>query len=162
MAQVLPGRMSAELDGDLVVFLIGMRVNQLWKIHKWWPVVMAMPRMLKVLYQRPELGLLGATFWVGLRGPLVVQYWRSLEHLEAFARDATLPHHPAWRGFNRAVGGSGDVGIWHESYLVRAGQWETLYGDMPRFGLAAAGAHVPAAARGHTAAQRRAAGVVQS
>ena len=27
-------RMYAHLDGDFVVFLIGMRFNQLWKIHK--------------------------------------------------------------------------------------------------------------------------------
>ena len=161
MPQMLPGRTSADLDGDFVVFLIGMRFNQLWKVHKWWPVVIAMPRMLRVLYQRPELGLLGTTCWVGPRGPLVVQYWRSLAQLEAFARAAALPHHAAWRAFNRAIGGNGDVGIWHESYLVRAGQWEALYCNMPRFGLAAAGEQVPAAARGQSAAQRRAAGSVR-
>ena len=155
MAAVVRGQMSAELDGDFVVFLIGMRFNKPWKIHKWWPVTWAMPRMLRALGQRPELGLLGVTFWVGPRGPLVVQYWRSVEHLEAFAKDPSLPHHPAWRAFHRNVGDKGDVGIWHETYLVRAGQWEVLYGNMPRFGLAAASGHVPVAARGRTAAQRR-------
>ncbi len=158
MAKVFPGRMTADIDGEFVVFLIGMRINKPWKLHKWLPVARAMTPMLRVLYQRPELGFLGAHFWIGLRGPLVVQYWRSVEQLEAFARDASLPHHPAWRAFNRAVGGNGDVGIWHETYVVRPGGWETLYGNMPRFGLAAAGRHVPVAAKGNTAAARRAAG----
>lgn len=155
MARVVPGRMTADLTGDVVVFLIGMRINKLWKVHRWLPVIRAMVPMLRELYRRPELGFLGAQNFIGPRGPMMVQYWRDLERLEAFARDASLPHHPAWRAFNRAVGDNGDVGIWHESYLVRSGQWETLYGNMPRFGLAAAGAHVPAATKGQTAAQRR-------
>jgi Domain of unknown function (DUF4188) len=52
------------------------------------------------------------------------------------------------------VKGTGVVGIWHEAYLVRAGQHEAIYGDMPRVGLAAAGRHVPIAHKGHTAARR--------
>jgi hypothetical protein len=154
---VVPAKMTADLDGDFVVFLIGMRVNKWWKLHRWLPVAWAMGPMLRVLFQRPELGLLGAHSWIGPRGPMVVQYWRSVTHLESFARDTSLPHHPAWRAFHRAVGTSGDVGIWHETYLVRAGGWETFYGNMPRFGLATAGDHVPVGAKGETAAQRRAA-----
>ena len=49
MAQVFPGRWTAELEGDFVVFLIGMRVNRPWKVHKWWPVLRAMPRILTEL-----------------------------------------------------------------------------------------------------------------
>jgi hypothetical protein len=30
-------RLTATIDGDFVVFLIGMRLNQPWKVHKWWP-----------------------------------------------------------------------------------------------------------------------------
>jgi hypothetical protein len=26
---------SASLDGEFVLFLIGMRINLLWKVHKW-------------------------------------------------------------------------------------------------------------------------------
>ncbi len=155
MATVIPGRMSAHIEGDFVVFLIGMRFNKPWKIHKWWGAFTAMPRMLKVLFRRPELGLLAAQYAITPSGPVTIQYWRSAEHLEAFARDASLPHHPAWRSFNKLVGGNGDVGIWHETYLVSAGRYETLYGNMPRFGLAQAGEHVPVARKGETAAARR-------
>jgi hypothetical protein len=155
MTNVVPGRTTADLDGEFVVFLIGMRINKWWKPHLWLPVLNAMTPMQRVLHQRPELGLLDSRTWIGPRGPLVVQYWRSVEHLEAFARDAALPHHPAWRAFNRRIGASGDVGVWHETYEVRPGGWETLYSNMPTFGLAAAGQHVPVAVKGETAEARR-------
>jgi hypothetical protein len=148
--------MTATLDGDFVVFLIGMRINKPWKVHKWWPVAQAMTPMLRVLSQHKNLGLLGFHIWISPTGPMLVQYWRSVEQLEAFARDSSLPHHAAWRRFNQRVGTKGDVGIWHETYLVRAGAHESVYANMPRFGLAAAGEHVPVARRGNRAAERRA------
>ena len=74
MAQVIANRMTADVDGDLVVFLIGMRINKPWKIHKWLPVFLAMPKMIKELEQRPESGFLGHILSSGrrdlpLRGP---------------------------------------------------------------------------------------------
>lgn len=39
---VVSGRMTADIDGEFVVFLIGMRINKPWKVHKWWPVFVAM------------------------------------------------------------------------------------------------------------------------
>jgi hypothetical protein len=149
--------MTGRVESDFVVFLIGMRLNKPWKIHRWWPVARAMVPMLRVLSQRKDLGLLSFHTWISPTGPLLVQYWRSIEHLEAFARDTTLPHHPAWRAFYQNVGDGGDVGIWHETYAVRDGAYEVLYGNMPRFGLANAGEYVPLEQVGRTAAQRRAA-----
>jgi hypothetical protein len=57
----------------------------------------------------------------------------------------------AWQQFNRAVGKDGSVGIWHETYSVAAGRYETIYGNMPKFDLAAAIRHVPVGKRGETA-----------
>jgi hypothetical protein len=37
---------------------------------------------------------------------------------------------------------SGDVGIWHETYLVPAGRYEAIYGNMPRMGLATAAGRI--------------------
>lgn len=134
----------AEIEGDFVVFLIGMRVNRPWKVHKWLPVFLAMPRMLKELASKPDSGFLGHQQF--LSGPMV-QYWRSFEHLERYARSRDAQHWPAWVAFNKKVGhASGDVGIWHETYRVAAGQYECIYGGMPRFGLAKAGRHVPVSA----------------
>lgn len=140
---VQPERLTAQLDGDFVVFLIGMRINHLWKLHKWWPVATAMPRMLKELAQHPEKGFLGSEMAVG-RTFILVQYWRSLDQLLAYAHDRDNAHLPAWRDFNRAIGTSGDVGIWHETYLVGEGRHESVYVNMPPFGLGRAGQLVPA------------------
>jgi hypothetical protein len=141
MARLIPKRVTARLDGDFVVFLIGARVNKPWKLHKWLPVAFAMPRMLRELAGKPESGFLGAVNGF----PVIVQYWRSFEHLEAYARSRDNEHWPAWVNFNRRLGNSrGDVGIWHETYKVRAGEYEAVYSGMPLFGLARAGASVDA------------------
>jgi Monooxygenase af470-like len=52
------------------------------------------------------------------------------------------------------VRASGDVGIWHETYLVSAGSYEAIYGNMPRIGLATAGEHLPTADLAESAARR--------
>jgi len=149
---VVPGRMTADLDGEFVLLLIGMRINKPWKIHKWWPVFVAMPRLLRRL-SREDHGMLG--YHVALRpsGPILVQYWRSAEQLHRFAREGHLEHLAAWRMFNHHVGFTGDVGFWHEAYVVPAGAYECVYGNMPRFGLAAA-EHLPVGRKGESAADR--------
>ncbi len=151
MAEIFAERMVPKIDGDFVVFLIGMRINKPWKIHKWLPVARAMPRMIRELYARPELGFLGHIGGFSV----IVQYWRSFEHLEAYARSRDHEHLPAWKAFNRSVGRSrGDVGIWHETYEVRAGEYEAIYSGMPRFGLGAIGDLQPASARTEAARDR--------
>ncbi len=116
---VIPGRHAAHIDGEFVVFLIGMRVNRPLKLHKWLPVAAAMRPMVKELEADPSAGFLGATQGFLAGGPALVQYWRSFEHLERYARKADARHLPAWRKFNQRVRASGDVGIWHETYRVR-------------------------------------------
>jgi hypothetical protein len=141
MATVVSRRVTAKIDGDFVVFLIGVRINRPWKVHKGLPVVRAMPRMIRELEARPESGFLGCINTLGV----IVQYWRSFEHLEAYARDQSQLHWPAWLAFNKRVGSSrGDVGIWHETYRVREGEYECVYSGMPPYGLAKASATVDA------------------
>ena len=53
-------RLTARLEGDFVVFLIGMRINNPLKIHKWLPVASALSRMLMELFRQPELGFIHA------------------------------------------------------------------------------------------------------
>jgi len=151
MAKVIPSRVTAEIEGDFVIFLIGARINKPWKIHKWLPVMLAMPRMIKELEAHPESGFLGSTFTL----KVIVQYWRSFEHLEKYARSREQEHWPAWMAFNKSVGNSrGDVGIWHETYLVRAGEYETVYSGMPPLGLGKVSKLVPASGRRETARER--------
>jgi hypothetical protein len=146
-------RLTATLEGDFVVFLIGMRINQPLKIHKWLPVAMAMPRMLNELYRQPELGFIHAETWFA-RTLILVQYWRSMEQLLAYAKNRESQHLPAWQSFNKAVGTDGAVGIWHETYSASPGTYENIYVNMPPFGLGKAGS-VQVAAGGRQSAAGR-------
>jgi hypothetical protein len=85
---------------------------------------------------------------------LVVSYWRSAEALIRFAVASEAPHREVWRAFNRAVGADCSVGIWHETYVVGPGTAETVYVNMPRFGLVAATGHTPVASASGTARKR--------
>lgn len=147
------GRFTADIEGDFVVLLIGMRFNKPWLLSKWRPVVSAFRAMTKALDADPSLGCLGHYEWGG-RTTISVQYWRDFDSLNRFARDASLPHVGPWREFNRLVRDSGDVGVWHETYLVSAGRYEAIYTNMPAFGLAAVSSSVPVAKRGQSAAGR--------
>jgi hypothetical protein len=150
MSSLYTEKMAAELDGRFVVFLIGMRINKPWKIHKWLPLFLAMPRMLRELHAHPELGFLGHI----MRPGIVVQYWRSFDDLEAYAR-GNQAHLKAWRNFYARIGAtSGDVGIWHEAYEIAPGRYEAVYGNMPVHGLGSAGRLVPAAGHRVTARGR--------
>ncbi|MEP7052154.1 MAG: DUF4188 domain-containing protein [Pseudomonadota bacterium] len=127
-------RMTHATDGDVVVFLIGMRVNRWWKPWQWLRTALAMPRMLRELAAHPELGLLSSEAWFG-RTTILLSYWKSMDHLLAYAKLRGGEHLPAWRAFNKLVGTNGDVGIWHEAYRVPAGGFKTVYVNMPAFGL---------------------------
>lgn len=146
-------RLTASLDGEFVIFLIGMRVNQPLRVDKWFPVVAAMTRMIGELRAQPHLGLLHAEMWTS-RTSIMVQYWRSMEQLLQYAKNKNAQHLPAWRAFNKAVGDNGSVGIWHETYAAAPGTYETFYGNMPPFGLGKAGRLVPAVGGKQSAAGR--------
>ena len=154
MAVVRSGRMTAAPGGSFVVFLIGMRVNSLWKVHRWLPVFVAMPRMLRELARNDDVGLLGyRTRWGG-RNVELVQYWRSFDELRTYARERDAEHLPAWADYNRTFGSDGAVGVWHETYVVDGARCEAVYRNMPFHGLAKATTAVPAEGRRRTAAGR--------
>lgn len=103
MSAAIPKRVTSTIEGDFVVFPIGMRINAWWKTHRWLPVMLSMRRKLRELDQ----------------------------------------------GRSR-----GDVGIWHETYGVRAGEYECVYSGMPEMGLALASRMVDAAGELDTAQGR--------
>ncbi|MFG6443895.1 DUF4188 domain-containing protein [Microbacterium sp. P07] len=139
---VTPGRRTHEHEGELVVFLIGMTVNRLWRPDLWIPVFRAMPPMLTELSTDPESGLMGYRLTVGRGGPVLVQYWSSIDKLYHYASDRTAAHRPAWAEFNRrARQAPGAVGIWHETFVVDRA--ESMYVDTPVGGLAGATQSVP-------------------
>lgn len=149
------GRFTDSHEGPLVVFIIGMRINHFHKIGKWLPVARSMGPMIAELAADPNSGFIGAeTLLKGLRTVCLIQYWRSFEHLEAYARDRERKHWPAWAAFNKAIGTDGTVGIFHETYCVPEGGFETVYGNMEPFGLARFTGRQAAAGSRNTARER--------
>lgn len=150
-----PRRLCDAQDGPVTIFLIGMRINRLTRPDKWMPVARAMPRMLKELGERPDLGLLG---WQPLFAPfrtlMTLQYWRDFEALHAYAHASEKEHLPAWRAFNRASKGNEAVGIFHETYVVQPGAHESIYVAMPPFGLGKAAGLREASGRRQGARER--------
>ncbi len=149
------GRQSTDPEAEAIVFMLGMRMNRLRSIGQIARTGMAMGRMLTELFRSGDLGLLSARTFVSGRDVMVVQYWRSAEELQAYARASDHQHLPAWKAFNKAVRDSADVGIWHETYRVSPGMYEAIYVNMPSFGLAGAtgGPQIIGAGR-HSAAAR--------
>jgi hypothetical protein len=135
MPKVIEGRQTASYQGELVVFLIGMRVNRLRALRHWLPVARAMGPMLRELMNDPGSGLLGFRTFPTWRGVTLVQYWSSAEKLQAFANDPGRTHRPAWLRFFKLAYSGGSAGVWHETYVVPAGAHETIYVNMPPLGL---------------------------
>lgn len=145
MTAIQPGRFTAKFDSPLAVFVIGMRINHFRKIGKWLPVARSMGPMIRELARNPHSGFLGVeTMLRNHRTIVMLQYWHDFDSLEAYARDRDQQHWPAWVAFNKAVGSDGTVGIFHETYVVQAGAYETVYGNMVPFGLGKLHGVVPA------------------
>ena len=153
MAKINKSKVTATSDKDFVVFLIGMRINNLFAIHRWLPVFLAMGRMLPELYKNPGLGFKSYEMGFG-RTLIMVQYWESAEKLISYAKAKDSEHLPAWKAFNKMVMKSSAVGIWHETYLIDKDKTENIYNNMPPFGFGKVGAVQPAAGKKNTAAQR--------
>lgn len=144
MTEIADERVAAELEGDFVVFRIGMRVHRLLKLRKWFPIFRGMRKMLDELKSDPHSGLLAYDTKLGIRNHEFVQYWQSFEKLREYALDPDARHAPAMKWTNRIIEESNAVGIWHETYLVCEDEYETIYHNMPATGLGKAGTLYPA------------------
>ena len=153
MSKINKGRMTAVTDEGIVVFLIGMRINNVLAFHKWVPVFMAMARMLPELYKNPQLGFKSYQMWFS-RTLILVQYWESAEKLLEYSKATDAEHLPAWKAFNKAARSSNAVGIWHETYVVPKGGVENMYVNMPTFGFGKVKEVVPATGNRNSAKDR--------
>ena len=61
----------------------------------------------------------------------------SVEALERFAQHPERTHMPAWKVFYRRIAKAKGIGIFHETYRVDADAHESIYVNMPEFGLGA-------------------------
>ncbi|MFC4357620.1 DUF4188 domain-containing protein [Halobium salinum] len=139
MPRINEERLHAAVEDDFVVFIIGVRINRLRAVREWLPVARVMPRMLRELREQPTRGLLDSRSAFGLRNFTMVQYWRSFEDLRTYTRDHDAEYFPAWMRFDHEAAESGAVGISHETYVVRAGEYETAYNNAPEYGLGEVG-----------------------
>jgi hypothetical protein len=144
---IIPGRQQAHPEKPFALFLIGMRINNLWAVSRWLPVASAMPRMQAELARKPGAGMLWQKNFLSGRTTLLMQYWESTEKLFAYAHDRQGEHFPAWAEFNRSAKDNRAVGIWHETYHLTPENCENIYRDMPTFGLGGAIGVSPATAR---------------
>ncbi|GAA0936549.1 DUF4188 domain-containing protein [Kribbella koreensis] len=151
---IVEGRQTAAYEGEIVVFVIGFRVNKLRAFRQWLPVARAMVPMLRELTADKDSGLLGFRTFPGLRTTTMIQYWESAEKLQAFANDPGRTHRPAWTNFFKYAYQGNNVGIYHETYVVPTGHTETIYGNMPITGLGKVAGVIPVNKRGQTAAER--------
>ena len=157
-------RLTHAYDGPLAVFLIGLRVHQPWRLRVVGQAVRAMPRMILELEENKaaaargdadSLGYLGSRSTVDLFGPTMIQWWRSVDDIYAYASSAEHEHRPAWLEFY-AVARSAPraVTVWHETYAVQPGGAESVYAGAKAFGLGAVAGTIPVARRGEGARER--------
>lgn len=152
-SSVFTGRHTADNSEDIVVFIIGMRINKRLSIHRWLPVFLAMSGMIKELYTyKEDLGFQSAENYFGLRTTAMIQYWRSLDDLLAYSKNEN--HLKAWKKFNRLTANNDAVGIYHETYILSKGQYESVYVNMPQYGLGKATKHIPITIDKQTAKKR--------
>jgi hypothetical protein len=153
MAKHLPARTMADMKEPIVLFLIGMRINNVLAFHKWVPVFMAMGKMLPELYKNPQLGFKSYQMWFS-RTLILVQHWESSEKLLEYSKATDSEHLPAWKAFNKAARSSNAVGIWHETYVVSKGGVENMYVNMPTFGFGKVKELLPATGNRNSAKDR--------
>ncbi|HEX4727387.1 MAG TPA: DUF4188 domain-containing protein [Jatrophihabitans sp.] len=136
VGEVHHGRWTTDNAEEIVLFVVGIRANRLRAVRNWLPVLRSLRPMLDELTADPATGLLGhRSQFNGVRELIVFQYWQSVDQLMDFAHAPT--HRKVWQEFYRSASRSLDVGIWHETFVVPAGRYEAIYGNVPQVGLGA-------------------------
>jgi len=149
-----PERFTANLSDypDLVIIYLGMRANSVGGIKT---LASFGPQIRKAVADKPDGLLLHENLVFSMLPPHagMREYWRDFDSLEKWARSGV--HSRWWKTFLRNRGGTG---FWHETYL-RGGQIESVYIDMPPFGLSKFGDREPA--RGSMFSARRRLGIIE-
>lgn len=145
---------TARRPGEFVVVLLGIRLNRWWSLGHWRWARRSMRDLFEDLASDPSWGLLGYQEWRGRGFLTTVQYWRSFEDLVRWSRLPKGKHRSVWTEYTRRIAADGAVGIWHETYVVGPGRYETVYTNMPPTGLGRVAPRETAIKRLGTAAGR--------
>ena len=124
---------TVQNEKDVVVFIIGMKIHKFFYVHQWIPIAKAMGTMLKELYQNKNHGFQNGELHLNWKGITVIQYWDGFEQLETFAHEEL--HRGIWKEYYQKADMQKVVGIFHETYIVPAKNYEAIYVNMPEFGL---------------------------
>lgn len=119
-------RLEPDYDDGVVVFAVGFRINRFWNLRHVYYTYRSFYKITRELKKSPETGCLGVNTWWGL-STVSIQYWKSYDALLEFARDKQATHFPSWFGFNQGMARSGNIGLWHEIYVVPKGRIEATY-----------------------------------
>ncbi len=152
-------------EGDIVLFLIGMRIHRPWRVNIVGRAFTAMPKLIAELEEAqaaaaagagPDLGYLGGRLILDGLHPTVIQFWRTTEDLYGYAASDDTGHRAVWRDFYRyAKADPRAMTLWHETYAIPAGAHESIYlGPEQKFGLAGLAGAIPVGRRGERAATR--------
>ncbi|KAK0833573.1 hypothetical protein LTR73_001335 [Friedmanniomyces endolithicus] len=136
---------SKPADDEIVVFLIGTRVNHPMGLFA--PGFAAVGDMFGQMAKdcdnhAEEFGFLGMTSWLnnGTRETnnevLQVAYFRTPEGLHEFAHSKY--HTNAWDWWNTNYKTHPHISIYHETYHIPKGHWETIYINSHRSHLGSA------------------------
>lgn len=146
MHGVVPGRTTAQVpspvDGSfgsrpgaqpVVVFNLGVQYNH--PLGMLAPEVKQMGEYFEAMRadlheRRHDLGLLDMSFWRGADRDsnstmLMTMFFRDLEGLHRFAHEPI--HREAWDWWHAKARNPKHIGIFHETFCVPAGAYETLY-----------------------------------
>ena len=138
---IFKGKYTSKPEESFVLFIFGMKINNPFFFWLWLPFNFIFLKMVRRLRKYKDAGMLNAHlfwFWGGVG---VIQYWKSFDHLEKFARDKADMHMPNEKRYKKYIGKSGILGVWHETYLVDQDKFETMYFNMPMWGLSKASKH---------------------
>lgn len=134
MSDLFKSRSKAVCGQPITLFLSGFKVNRPWKFHRRFYLFRLLRQVNRELEACDDIGFLGQQVWRG-NPDISIQYWRSYAELVSFARDKHATHFPAWLKFNEYVAQNGDIGLWHEIYVIQADQMEGLYRNIEPLGL---------------------------
>lgn len=124
ISDIKPVRISPPNNRDIVIFIIGMKIQQWWKIRSWGKVFFVMSKMLKELYSMKASGLLHHEIGLSGRNIVLIQYWTSLKSLHDYAYEKT--HAKAWAGFYKTAANAKGIDFFHETYFVKAEHYESI------------------------------------
>ena len=119
-------------DQDFVLFALGMRVHHYGNPLRLMRLYRLIPQVFDEAKRSP--GYLAGTYRFSMREPLIIQYWRSMEDLQAYAHQGA--HAAIWKHFHQEVMASAQVGLWHEAFQIRVAEQHSNYVNMPLTGMA--------------------------